>query len=105
MESHLYRAMHPEEAGWTLTNMLLAAIADALRWLQWAKTKDGRKNRNAPDPIERPGVKKRKKAIHPNAKGAPRSRIRELLGHQTVTGKAKRLADLFSGKGEVKRGN
>lgn len=81
-----------------MTNQLLAAIADALRWLQWAKTKDGRKNQNRPDPIPRPGVQKAKKAIHPDAKGAPRSKIRQLLGRETPD-KAQRLADLFSGKG------
>ncbi|MGV0805811.1 DUF5361 domain-containing protein [Mycolicibacterium setense] len=97
MESHLYRSMHPDDAGWTRTNMLLAAIADVLRWLQWAKTKDGRKNQNAPDPIQRPGITPKKKAIHAGAKGVPRSKIRQLLGRQTHD-KSRRLAELFSGK-------
>lgn len=78
--------------------MLLAAIADALAWLQWAKTKDGRKNRNRPDPIERPGVEPKRKAVHPGAKGVVRSKIRQILGHRSAADKAKRLADLFSGK-------
>ncbi|OBF29834.1 hypothetical protein A5720_11955 [Mycolicibacterium conceptionense] len=98
VESHLYRALHPDHAGWTRTNMLLAAIADALAWLQWAKTKDGRKNRNRPDPIERPGVEPKRKAVHPGAKGVVRSKIRQILGHTSAADKAKRLADLFSGK-------
>ncbi|AER47572.1 tail assembly chaperone [Mycobacterium phage DS6A] len=79
VESELFRAMHPEEAGWTPTNMLLAAIVDVLRWLQWARTKDGQAGRNMPEPIKRPGVHGRKRPVHPKGKGAPRSRIRELL--------------------------
>lgn len=43
---------------WTLTNSLIATGVDALRWLVWAKTKDGAKNRNRPKPIPRPGVRK-----------------------------------------------
>lgn len=86
--------MHPDEAGWTRTNMLLATIADVLRWLQWAKTVDGRKGRNAPDPIVRPGVKGVRRRVHPKVKGVPRSKIRGLLGRET-TDRAARLADLF----------
>lgn len=89
--------MHPNEAGWTLTNMLLAAIADALRWLQWARTKDGQKNHNPPEPIPRPGVKgRRKRPVHPVGKGAPRSKIRNLLRRREIPDRAKRLAELFS---------
>lgn len=98
VESHLFKSMHPDDAGWTLTNLLLARIADVLAWLQWAKTKDGRKNRNQPEPIPRPGVK-RKKQVHPKVKGAPRSMVRKLLGRETPD-KGKRLAELFSGKKE-----
>jgi hypothetical protein len=87
--------MHPDEAGWTLTNMLLAAIADVLRWLQWAKTKDGQKGRGQPDPIPRPGVKSHKRAVHPKVKGAPRSKIRQMLGRE-ISDRATRLRDLFS---------
>lgn len=36
--------------------MLAADIADSLRWLMWAKTKDAQKNRNPPAPIPRPGI-------------------------------------------------
>lgn len=90
--------MHPDEAGWTLTNMLLAAIADVLRWLQWAKTKDGHRNVNQPDPISRPGIKGQKKSVHPKVKGAPRSKIRKLLGRET-SNRTQRLRDLFSTDG------
>jgi hypothetical protein len=78
--------------------MLLAAIADVLRWLQWAKTKDGQKGRNAPDPIPRPGVKSRKRPVHPVTKGVPRSKLRKLMGREKPD-RAKRLADLFSSDG------
>ncbi|AXH45114.1 tail assembly chaperone [Gordonia phage Biskit] len=54
------RVTHPENADWIgiqgRTNMLLATQADALNWLVWAKTRDGQKNRNQPEPIQRPGV-------------------------------------------------
>lgn len=56
IEGELFRLEHPEAAGWTKTNMLLADIADSLNWLVWAKTKDGSKNRNMPKKIPRPGV-------------------------------------------------
>ncbi|OYN80419.1 DUF5361 domain-containing protein [Mycolicibacterium sphagni] len=92
--------MYPDKAGWTLTNHLLATIADVLRWLQWAKTKDGRRNRNMPDPIERPGVERRKR-VQPKVKAAPRSKIRALLGlkPRDSSNRAQKLHDLFSGKG------
>ncbi len=89
--------MHPEEAGWTLTNHLLAMIVDVLRWLQWAKTKDGIRNRNRPEPIARPGVKPTKKRAHPKVKGVPLSKMRELLnqGRESLPDKAARLKELF----------
>ncbi|WP_193510500.1 DUF5361 domain-containing protein [Cryobacterium sp. BB736] len=45
----------PEDSGWTLANHLIAEAVDSLRLQIWQKTKDGRKNRNRPKPIERPG--------------------------------------------------
>ncbi|OBJ26970.1 DUF5361 domain-containing protein [Mycobacterium sp. 1245801.1] len=92
--------MHPDEAGWTLTNMLLAVIADCLRWLQWAKTKDGQKGRNAPEPIKRPGVKGNRRRVHPPGKGVARSKLRKLLGRSSgeTSDRAKRLDALFSGE-------
>jgi hypothetical protein len=97
VDSHLYRSMHPDEAGWTLTNHLLATIADVLRWLQWAKTKDGQKNRNRPEPITRPGVKSSKKRTHPKVKGVPLSRMRALLnqGREALPDRATQLRNLF----------
>ena len=79
-ETALYKSMYPEQAGWTLTNMLLAAIVDVLRWLQWAKTKDGARGYNMPEPIPRPGVKGSRRDVHPRSAGLPRSRVRQLLG-------------------------
>lgn len=87
--------MYPEKAYWTLTNQLLAMIADALRWLQWARTEDGSKNRNAPEPISRPGVTPSRRLVHPRAKGLPRSQVRKLLGRNTED-RNKRIRQLFS---------
>lgn len=88
--------MYPEAAGWTLTNQLLALIADVLRWLQWAKTKDGSKGRNQPEPISRPGVKSLRTPVHPGAKGLPRSKMRKALGLRPREDRTKRLQSLFS---------
>jgi hypothetical protein len=58
------RIASPETATWGATEQLLAAAVDALRWLQWAQTKEAQKpGARGPDPIERPGVKP-KKASH-----------------------------------------
>lgn len=56
-ESALARAIQGKDWPWGLQEMLLADIGDTLRWLQWAKTKDGQKNRNPPKQTPRPGVK------------------------------------------------
>ncbi|MFG1794130.1 DUF5361 domain-containing protein [Nocardia sp. NPDC049149] len=52
----LRREISPDHQ-WGLTEMLLADIADSLRWLKWAKTTDAQRKRNIPRPIPRPGVK------------------------------------------------
>jgi len=39
---------------WGWTEHLLADLVNRVRWLQWAKTTDGAKNRNHPKPIEPP---------------------------------------------------
>ena len=54
-KSPLAVALNPKMA-WDAADYLLAEIADAQRWLVWAKTKDGQRNRNAPKPIPRPGA-------------------------------------------------
>ena len=97
VESNLYRAMYPDRAGWTLSNQLLAIIADCLRWLQWAKTKDGGKGIGMPDPIPRPGVVGSRRAVHPGAKGLPRSKMRKVLGLKPrEADKTSRLRQLFT---------
>lgn len=84
MHSALYGAVYPERAGWDRQNMLLADISDRLHWLQWAQTKDGRKGRNRPKPIPRPGyVEEQRKGAKVAA--APLSEIKAKL--------AKRYAD------------
>lgn len=55
-DAALARAINPQWV-WGLPEMLAADIADSLRWLVWAKTKDAAKGRNQPKPIPRPGVK------------------------------------------------
>lgn len=76
----LWQSQNPKYAGWTVTDRLLAIIANALRWLVWAKTKDGSKNRNRPHPIGpdmaddkkvRPGLK---------VKPSPLSAVKKALG-------------------------
>lgn len=54
--SALARAVDPERAEWSLSDYLLAQIADANAWMVWSKSKDGQKNRNRPKPIPRPGL-------------------------------------------------
>ena len=55
--SALFRSVHGvEESEWSLTNHLLAGLADSAAWLVWSKTEDASKKRNRPKPIPRPGV-------------------------------------------------
>lgn len=55
--SALHKSIHGlEESLWTISDYLLAQIADTQAWLAWTKTKDGEKGRNQPRPIPRPGV-------------------------------------------------
>lgn len=59
--SAVYRRLNPDWV-WTLDAMLQAEQADSLRWMQWAKSKDGQRNRNRPKPIPRPGKRDDKAA-------------------------------------------
>lgn len=55
--SALHRSVNGEEESmWTLTDYLLADIADTQAWLAWTKTKDAEKGRNRPKPRPRPGL-------------------------------------------------
>lgn len=44
--SRIKRAMNGQKQ--STDTLLLALIADGVRWLMWSKTKDGEKNRNRP---------------------------------------------------------
>lgn len=57
-KSALMRSKHPDIYNWGQAEHLLADIFDVASLLLWAKTKDGQKNRNRPDPYPRPGVEK-----------------------------------------------
>jgi hypothetical protein len=46
---------------WSQTDMLLAAILDVQNRLFWAKTEDGAKGQNPPEPFPRPGVPRKGK--------------------------------------------
>ena len=54
-DSAVVRAMDPD-SHWGLSEHLLAQVVDNTSWLVWAKTEDGSKNRNRPQPWPRPGV-------------------------------------------------
>lgn len=49
----LASALDPRMA-WTRTDWWLQSIEYSLRWLVWAKTKDGQRNRKRPEPIPAP---------------------------------------------------
>jgi len=51
------KASPPPDDFWTPDRDLLATVADELAVLIWQKTKDAQQGRNAPTPIQRPGVK------------------------------------------------
>jgi hypothetical protein len=75
-KSALQQELASQDAGWTLTNHLLAEAVDSLHLLLWAKTKDGYKNRNRPHPIQRPG--RRRERLGKQPLGI--SEIRDWLG-------------------------
>lgn len=52
-EAAVWGCLDPR-ATWSTSDYLNAMAVDALRWLVWAKTKDGQKNRRQPKPIPRP---------------------------------------------------
>lgn len=54
-ESALYRAMNPSDHQWSLTNLLLAEVADGTAVGNWQRGSGKRKD--YPKPIPRPGVK------------------------------------------------
>lgn len=58
--SPLARALDPSLA-WTQTDYWLQSIEYSLRWLVWAKTKDGQKGRKKPKPVTPPEGKTNKR--------------------------------------------
>jgi len=50
---------------WGWQEHMLADLVNRVRWLQWAKTTDGAKNRNHPKPIEPPKRVVRKEPQNP----------------------------------------
>lgn len=81
--SRLARELDPR-AAWTVAEYLLATIADADRWLVWAKSKDGSKNRNRPKPITRPGGETKKRD---DLRAMPVDQMRALLARPRVAEK------------------
>lgn len=52
-DSPLARSLEPAVAG-QLDTQLLRSIEYSLRWLSWAKTEDGKRNRNRPEWVRFP---------------------------------------------------
>ncbi|MCD4549674.1 DUF5361 domain-containing protein [Schaalia sp. lx-260] len=74
-ESWTHRALNPHWQWAYLHNQWGVRVADALAWLQWAKTKDGQKNRNLPKPFPRPTFGEKKSSYV----GLPLDELKELL--------------------------
>jgi len=64
LKSRVMKAIDPANA-WDWTEHLLADMVNRVRWLQWAKTTDGAKNRNHPKPVETPKREVKKPPINP----------------------------------------
>lgn len=52
----LHLALHGEAVKWSDQEHLTAILVDLIALLVWFKTEDGRKNRNRPKKVPRPGV-------------------------------------------------
>lgn len=97
VDSNLMRAMFPDRAGWTTTGMLLAELVDTAHWLQWAKTRDGQRNRNQPKRVPRPGVTTgARPGLKPKA--APLSVIKARIDIGESDDRVQRLKQLFDGR-------
>lgn len=59
-DSAIARTLSPDLM-WGLPEHLLAAMYDTLRVLVWQNTKDGKRNRNRPEPLTRPGISSKDK--------------------------------------------
>lgn len=94
--SSLVGLVHPERAGWTATNMLLADIIDNTRILLWLNTQDAQDGRNFPDPVVRPGYSKPEPRKGSRVKAQPLSRIKEIYGEKPQDAdRQQKLAKLF----------
>ncbi|QGJ92123.1 tail assembly chaperone [Gordonia phage Lauer] len=94
VHSKLFAIEHPDEAGWDRKVLLMADMVDSLRWLVWAKTKDGQKNRKHPKPIPRPGIKQHERRVKGEAvpidqfqekMALLRARMKSSTAEETVT--------------------
>lgn len=77
-ESATIRELSPANL-WGPQEYLLASIADSLRWLVWAKTRDGSRGRNMPKPIPRPGDVNRSQGRFKDAVALPLDEVKRLL--------------------------
>lgn len=77
--SALFRAMNPDEHEWSLSNLLLGEVADAVRVANWQRG-SGKKG-DYPKPIPRPGVQKTDETYGKTA--IPMDEMAEFLGWTT----------------------
>lgn len=73
-----------ERNTWTPTDWWLRSIEYSLRWLMWAKTKDGQRNRSKPKPAPAPGDGTPKKR-DPELTGMSKTELRAYLSRPRVT--------------------
>ena len=73
-----------ERSIWTPTDWWLRSIEYSLRWLMWAKTKDGQRNRSKPKPAPAPGDGTPKKR-DPELTGMSKTELRAYLSRPRVT--------------------
>lgn len=96
-DSFLVGVVHPERAGWTKPNMLLADLVDTARIHVWLNSKAGQEGRDFPNPIPRPGIKLPEPRKGSKVKPLPLSKIKELHGAQPAAGieRKRRLQQIF----------
>lgn len=80
-ESILARQLAPDDTRWGDAEYLLADVVDRLSILVWAKTKDGARNRNRPDPVPRPGDVPQSRKLGTTA--LPMDQMAKVLGWDT----------------------
>lgn len=96
-DSFLVGVVHPERAGWTKVNMLLADLVDTARIHVWLNSKAGQEGRDFPNPIPRPGIKLPEPRKGSKVKPLPLSKIKEIHGAQPAAGieRKRRLQQIF----------